>query len=330
VCDLLCALPSATEGVALFAKNSDRPAGEGQVVEWLAPRLDHDVTAATHVMLPAHPAPTFGIVGSRLTWGWGLEHGVNEAGLAVGNASVFTTLDPRPAPDALTGMDLVRLLLERAPDADTAVSLLAELLAEVGQGGSGHDGPRRPYWSSFLVVDPARAYVVETSGSGGAVEEVHDVRAISNRTTIPGFTAEVAHPGQPVATLVQPRLDASAAVLARRPVTVAALEEHLRSHVGGADGWTICMHAPGADDSTDGSTADFGRNEGRSDARVDGERTDETGHAPGQVTTSSMVAELPAGEPPLVHALLGAPCQGTYVEIEVSSALGLRDRRLMG
>lgn len=287
MCDLLCALPHAAGGQTLFAKNSDRPPGERQVLEWLAPRLDEGVTRATHVAVAAHPGATFGVVGTRPAWGWGLEHGVNEAGLAAGNATIYTTLDPRPAPDALTGMDLVRLVLERCADAERAVSLLAALLATVGQGGSGHEGERRPYWSSFLLADPHRAFVVETSGNEGAVEEVSDVRAISNRTTIPGFTAEHAHPRQPVDALVQPRLDASCRVLAERPVTVAALQAHLRSHEGGSDGWTVCMHV------------------------------DTPGHA--EVTTSSMVAELPAHGPPVVHLLLGSPCRGTYRRLTVES-----------
>lgn len=287
MCDLLCALPVATGGPTLFAKNSDRPAAEAQVVEWIAPRVDDTVTRATHVGLPAHPEATFGVVGTRPTWGWGLEQGVNELGVAAGNATIYTTLDPRTAPDGLTGMDIVRLVLERSPDADRAVSLVAELLGTVGQGGSGHDGERRPYWSSFLIADPHRAYVVETSGNAGAVEEVTDVRAISNRTTIAAFAAEHAHPRQPVATLVQPRLDASCRVLGRRPVTVEALMAHLRSHEGGPDGWTVCMHVTDPDHE--------------------------------ERTTSSMVAELPLSGPPVVHLLLGSPCQGTYRQITVAS-----------
>jgi secernin len=286
VCDLLCALPAATDGVTLFAKNSDRPPAEEQVIEWLPPRIDDVATRATHVELPAHPGTTLAIVGVRPTWGWGLEHGVNEAGLAAGNATIYTTLDPRPAPDALTGMDLVRLVLERATDADLAVSVLANLLATVGQGGSGHAGERRPYWSSFLVADPHRAYVVETSGDLGAVEAVDDVRAISNRTTIPAFTAEHAHPRQPVDTLVQPRLDSSCRVLGERPITVAALEAHLRSHEGGAGGWTVCMHVDGPDHQ--------------------------------EATTSSLIAELPVGSPPVVHLLLGSPCEHAYRRVTVA------------
>lgn len=290
MCDLLCALPSATDGPTLFAKNSDRPPSERQVLEWLPPRIDEGSTRATHVEVPAHRAATLGIVGSRPTWCWGLEHGVNEAGLAAGNATIYTTLDPRPYPDALTGMDLVRLVLERCADADLAVSLLADLLATVGQGGSGHEGERRPYWSSFLVADPRRAYVVETSGNVGAAEEVVDVRAISNRTTIPAFTADHAHPRQPVDTLVQPRLDASCRVLARRPVTVESLQAHLRSHDGGDGGWTVCMHVEDPDHQ--------------------------------EATTSSLVAELPVDAPPTVHLLVGSPCQGTYRRLSVAPGMG--------
>ena len=238
------------------------------------------------------------MLGSRPVWGWGLEHGVNERGLAVGNATIYTTHDPRPAPDALTGMDLVRLVLERADDADLGVSILAALLATVGQGGSGQEDAHRPYWSSFLLADPRRAYVVETSGNDGAVEAVSDVRAVSNRATIGTFAAELAHPGQPVGTLVQPRLDASVRVLAHRPVTVDALQAHLRSHEGGADGWTVCMHVEGADHR--------------------------------EATTSSIVAELPEDRPPVAHVLLGAPCQSSYQAVTVSADLGPLDVAIVG
>lgn len=293
MCDLLCALPTATGGPTLFAKNSDRPAGERQVLEWLGPRTDEGTTRATYVEVPAHAGPTLGLLGSRPAWGWGLEHGVNEAGVAAGNARIYTTLDPRPAPAALTGMDFVRLMLERSADADTAVSVLAELLGSVGQGGSGYEEPGRPYWSSFLIADRRSAFVVETSGNVGAVEEVVDVRAISNRTTIPTFTSEHAHPRQPVGTLVQPRLDASCRVLAERPVSVEALTAHLRSHDGGPDGWTVCMHV------------------------------DDPAHA--EVTTSSMVAELPAEGPPVIHVVLGSPCVGSYRRITLDEAVHAAD-----
>lgn len=280
MCDLLCALPAATGGSALFAKNSDRPPEEVQVLEWLAPRRDEGALRATHVTLPAHPAATLGVLGSRPAWGWGLEQGVNEAGLAAGNATIYTTLDPRPFPDALTGMDLVRLTLERAATAADGVDVIERLITTVGQGGSGQAGARRPYWSSFLLVDPSTAFVVETSGPAIAVEAVDDVRAISNRTTIAAFDAQHRHPKQPVERVVDPRLRASERVLAQRPVTVEALEAHLASHDGGDGGWTVCMHV------------------------------DEPGHA--EATTAAMVAELPPEGSPVVHHVAGWPCRGTW------------------
>jgi hypothetical protein len=287
VCDLLVALPPATGGATLFAKNSDRPPHERQVLEWLPPRVDTEPTRATHVEVAPHPSPTFGVLGSRPEWGWGLEHGVNEAGVAMGNATIYTQLDPRPLPDALTGMDLVRLALERAPTAADAVDLVERFLGTVGQGGSGHAGERRPYWSSFLVADRGRAFVIETSGNELAVEPVDEVRATSNRTTISSFDRDHRHPGQPVERLVDPRWQASQRCLASRPVTVRALQEHLASHVGGDDGWTVCMHVDTPDHQ--------------------------------EATTAALVAELPVDGPPIAHVTTGSPCTSRWFRVPMSA-----------
>lgn len=288
MCDCLVALPPATDGKrTLFAKNSDRPPAEPQDAAWSPPRYDAGVLRATHIEIPAWPRDTLGCILSRPRWCWGAEHGVNEAGVAMGNESIFTTLDPRPAPPALIGMDLVRLALERAETAAAAVEQVLDLLAQHGQGGSGHDpaiiGRPSPYWSSFLVADPAAAYVIETSGSVAAVEQVERSRAISNRTTIPAFDAAHRHPRQPVERLVDPRWHAGTAVLAAEPVTVDALAAHLRSHDSCAEpGWSVCMHVPGV-----------------------------------ETTTASMIAELRADGAHVAHLLVGHPCEETYVTVEV-------------
>ena len=289
MCDLLCALGPATEGgVTLFAKNSDRPPAEAQALEWNPPRREA-VTRTTYLELPGPASPTLGFLGFRPTWMWGVEQGVNEAGVAAGNATIYTTLDPRPFPDALTGMDLVRLALERATSAADAVEVVTDLLERHGQGGSGHAGERRPYWSSFLLADPGRAFVVETSGTTWGAEEVGTVRAISNRTTIAAFDAEHRHPRQPVEVLVDPRLDAGRGCLAAPPVSAAGLRRHLGSHVGGDDGWTVCMHVDGV-----------------------------------EATTASMVVRLPESSagPPVAWCLLGSPCTSVYVPMVVGHPLG--------
>lgn len=282
MCDTLVALPPATEeGVTLFAKNSDRPPHERQAVEHLASRRE-DETRATHIAIPGHPEPTLAVTGSRPTWMWGLEHGVNEAGVAIGNEMIFTTDDPREAPPALTGMDLVRLGLERSRNATGAVAVITALIEEHGQGGTGHDHADIPYWSSFLVADPDAAWVVETSGRTWEAEEVHATRAISNRTTIPSFDAVHGSARAGLEPFVDPRWEASCAVLAKGPVSDASLRAHLRSHVGGDDGWTVCMHVEGS-----------------------------------EATTASVVAQLGLDAPRIARFLLGHPCRSVYVPLIV-------------
>jgi secernin len=287
MCDCLVALPSATSGATLFAKNSDRPPREIQLIERVESRLDVAPVQVTHIAIDPSPLPTIECVISRPTWCWGAEHGVNAAGVAIGNEAIYTTLDPRPLSPALIGMDLVRLVLERCESAAAGVALIGDLLDRYGQGGAGHspeDGGKA-YFSSFLIADPTEAFVVETSGSEYAVEQVTDVRAISNRTTIPAFDAVHRHPRQPVARLVDPRWQASQRVLAAQPVTIESLAAHLRSHdLCLEQGWSVCMHATNAD----GTLV--------------------------EATTASMIAELPAGGAPRALMLTGWPCQKDYVE----------------
>lgn len=221
---------------------------------------------------------------------WGAEHGVNEAGVAVGNTTVYTTLDLRGTPDGLTGMDLVRLALERATTAAEAVATITESIERYGQGGSGHDPAitpaGRPYWNAFLIADPSAAYVIDTSGQEWAVEQVADVRAISNRTSITGFDQAHRHPRQPVERLVNPRWHAGQRVLARRPVTVGALTAHLRSHDScGDQGWSVCMHAGDV-----------------------------------EATTASMIAELRAAGDVRVHVLTGSPCERDYQTFDLAAS----------
>lgn len=288
MCDTLCALAPATlDGVTLFAKNSDRPPTEAQDLDWHPPRRDAGPLRTTYLAIEPHDGDTLGVLGSRPRWMWGMEHGVNEAGLAVGNEAIWTTRNPATYPDALVGMDLVRLALERGASAREGVDVILELLVRHGQGGGGHAGGEEPYWSSFLLADPHEAYVIDTSATDHAVARVDRTRAISNRPTIPAFDAEHGLHRPSIDAKVDARLAASRACLDGAPVTVADLRAHLRSHAGGADGWTVCMHA-GAE----------------------------------QATTAGMVVALPGAGPRIAHVVLGSPCRSVFVPVIVGEPLG--------
>ena len=284
MCDCLVALSAKTANRhTLFAKNSDRPPSEAQIMRWNPSRRDSGTTRTTYIDVEACAGDTIACAISMPDWCWGAEHGVNEAGVVIGNETIYTTLDPRGAPEALIGMDVVRLGLERATSALNAVQVMSELITRYGQGGSGHDtrnGERaRPYWSSFLIADAHDAWVMETSGTEIATHQVTATWAISNRTTIPAFDARHRHPQQPVEQLVDPRLNASRALLAAGSLTVEGVQELLQSHVGGRDGWTVCMHA-----------------------EVNGECV--------EATTASMIVEL--SDDPTVWWAQGSPCVTPY------------------
>jgi hypothetical protein len=290
MCDCLVALPAATGGSTIFAKNSDRPPDEVQRWEHIPSTNDARPVRCTHVTIAPWPGPTRAVLISRPQWRgevtcWGAEHGVNDAGVAIGNEAIFTIDDPRRAEPALTGLDLVRLALQRSATAEAAVSVILDLLRTVGQGGTCHDpaghGGARTYWSSFLIADPAAAWVVETSAAVAAVRQVANAAAISNRTTIPWFDDQYRHPRQPTQRYVDARLSASRHLLASAPVTVDAVQRHLASHDSATEpGWSVCMH---------------------------------TEH---ERTVASMVAVLEAGELPSVWSAAGQPCDVGFTPIE--------------
>jgi secernin len=176
-----------------LAKNSDREPSEAQCVEW-HPRTEHGAhthVACTHVSIP-QTRQTHAVVLGRPAWMWGAEMGVNERGLAIGNEAVFTR-EP-VAREGLTGMDLLRLALERCDDAEAALALIVELLERHPQGGSmGHRNKRFRYHSAFVIADPSRAWLLETAGTYWAARRIEGRFSTSNLLTI-GTDFDQIHP----------------------------------------------------------------------------------------------------------------------------------------
>jgi len=197
-CDTWVALKNATAaGRVLFAKNSDRTVFDCQPL-MIHPRRAWPAGASIdfgRISIP-QTASTYATLGSSPFWCWGYEEGINEFGVVIGNEGVFTKpllaslaaskdgKGPTPGP---TGMDLVRLGLERGRTAREAVDIIAGLVERFGQFGSGLPtmGLEGAYDNSFLIADPNEAWILETAGTAWAAKKIErGVASISNTLSI--------------------------------------------------------------------------------------------------------------------------------------------------
>ncbi|KAL6100828.1 scrn3 [Pungitius sinensis] len=186
-CDTFVALPPSTAGQRIiFGKNSDRPCDEVQEVVY-HPARDHaagDKLECTYIEIE-QVAHTYAVVLSKPAWLWGAEMGANEHQVCIGNEAVWGR-ESADGDEALLGMDLVRIGLERADTAEKAVDVITELLQKYGQGGTCmEDECSFTYHNSFLISDRKEAWLLETSGKHWAAERVKGGhRNISNQYSI--------------------------------------------------------------------------------------------------------------------------------------------------
>ena len=178
MCDTLGRLG---ENRSFFAKNSDRSPNEVQLLEYHGARqgLSGNVEC-TYCAIP-QARETYAVLLSRPAWMWGAEMGVNASGLCIGNEAVFTR--GAYSKTGLTGMDMVRLALERCTAAREAVELLTSLLETYGQGGNCGFDHDFYYDNAFLIMDRKELYVLETAGKHWVSKQFSSAN-ISNRLSI--------------------------------------------------------------------------------------------------------------------------------------------------
>ncbi|MCF7802419.1 MAG: C69 family dipeptidase [Candidatus Marinimicrobia bacterium] len=196
MCDTFVILPELTaDGSIIFGKNSDREPNEAQALEYY-PAASYPVgekLRCTYLEIP-QVKKTFATLLSRPFWMWGAEIGANEKGVTIGNEAVFTKMPLDRGEEKLTGMDLLRLALERGDTAQNALDTIIGLLADVGQGGiCGYEDKKLAYHNSYIIADPSEAWVLETAGPIWAAKRVRDYYSISNGLTI-GEDYNAAHP----------------------------------------------------------------------------------------------------------------------------------------
>jgi secernin len=332
-CDSLVAMGSRTKGgFPIFAKNSDRPQAEAQpLIQARRQQFERGARLRCQTIEIDQVPETYAFLGSRPHWLWGCEHGLNERGVVIGNHTIFTR--EQPAATGLCGMDLVRLALERADSAATAMSLIVGLIDEHGQGGSGFEDVEWPYNNSFLIADRGQAWLLEVSTNHWVAREVVDGQSASNHTVIGSDwdrigaeTAAFARSQGWCGDVTGTRFDFAAAYRdaetipacissGRFATTNSALAERgslldrttmmrvMRDHYGNGD-----IHLG---DAEPGSAEYFSVCE----------------HAdPVGTTTASVLVELrEVDRPPIYWAALGTPCTGIYLplfpDVEVPAAL---------
>ncbi|CAF3402306.1 unnamed protein product [Rotaria socialis] len=180
-CDTMVAMSNVTaDGSIIFGKNSDRQANEPLSTRYI-PSTTHilnskirttyieiDQVEETHSCILFCPTNKFGA-----------EMGFNSHGVVIGNEALFTKIPSYS--EGLTGMDIVRLVLERCSTSRQGKDTIVYLLNKYGQGGNCGFTSKFYYHNSFLVVDSNEGWIIETVGREYAAKRItKGIHTISN------------------------------------------------------------------------------------------------------------------------------------------------------
>lgn len=282
MCDTMLYRKMNSNGSTIwFGNNSDREPNEAHEVIFNKGRTfsPGENVRCTYITVP-QVAATCDVILCKPAWMWGAEMGVNEHGVVIGNEALFTKGGGVKKP-ALTGMDLLRLALERSITAAEAVDCITGLLETHGQGGNCGYSHTFYYNNSFLIADRSETWVLETIGRDWAAKRFDGPAAISNGLTLHAdwdmVSARFTRVKDLAAEKSDPLVTGFSKAARRRTCVLDGMEQLtdnstirdvfgiLRSH-GDSNGWpddsltanTVCMHAgfgPVRIDQTTGSMA---------------------------------------------------------------------------
>ena len=267
MCDTFVYRRETSSGsIIRFGKNSDREPNEAHEVIFQKGRTfsQGERVRCTYIDIP-QVEKTHDVILCKPVWMWGAEMGVNRHGLVIGNEALFTK-GGAPKKPALTGMDLLRLALERSTSAAEAVECITGLLETYGQGGN--CGFSHPFFynNSFLIADRKETWILKTIGRDWAIKRFDGPVAISNGLTLHRDWDNASHGFSGVKDLAaeksDPLITRFSMAAHRRACTLDGMQQLnpespvtgifkiLRAHGDSTkwpdDSWTantVCMHA---------------------------------------------------------------------------------------
>jgi hypothetical protein len=327
-CDLVVAVgPATVDGHTLFGQNVTGR-GDESVALCREPGRDFvpgEKIQTQHVELP-QARQTYTVLAGRSPRNWGYHHGLNEQGVAAGCAGLQNKL--RPAKPGLTGSDLVRLILERSRTARQGMDVVADLLERYGQGvpDPADDGATD---TALVIADGTGAFVVETAANHWVYQEILEVRAVSNLSTIRQDWDRISHglAGSAIAQGWWPadgtKLDFATALSASPTGAASALRRWGRATLlleqqnGHIDGGFVRRLLSDHYEGTHFEVDPFTPGDGPAPLCEHASRTGHAGTAAGFLTRIAR----DAGRLPVVECAFGPPCLGVHFPVFLDGEL---------